>query len=99
MKEHGYQAFSKNIEPSQLKILSKSWFFNFHLNRYLSKILFQLVSALFSSLSTSFRQAGAIDESNFFCYLPCFAKSESLVQDIEKVAKEEAFNKFEAQLL
>ena len=63
------------------------------------RFFFLLVSALFSSLSTSFRQAGAIDESNFFCYLPCFAKSESLVQDIEKVAKEEAFNKFEAQLL
>ena len=46
------------------------------------RFFFLLVSALFSSLSTSFRQAGAIDESNFFCYLPCFAKSESLVQDI-----------------
>ena len=34
----------------------------------------------------------------FFAICFVFGKSESLVQDIEKVAKEEAFNKFEAHV-
>ena len=34
----------------------------------------------------------------FFAICLVFAKSESLVQDIDKVAKEEAFNKFDAHV-
>ena len=78
----------KKKEPFQLNFFVKYVESSTSIWTITLNFFFQLVYALLVSLWTSFRQAGAIEECNFFPICFVFAKSESMEQEREKVIKE-----------